>query len=556
MQPETAANQVERALVGADVTVEAIEERRFPGELFIVVTVPPSEVSAATAEAYALELPDTPEGESVLISVRAGNERSDAAPIPRAVKGLSDSRVDKMIELVTSHSRSSLANPSLEYIQEGQANLSRLISARHCFVFGRRGAGKTALMVEGKSRVESTGAVTVWMNTQLYRTHPVGALVTAFARLVVEELSSELSKSVVSPAASPAAKVGLGSRLSALRTQLEETGDSVSEVPAWIAPELNARLREFFEATGRQLFIFLDDFYLYPIAGQPFVLEGLHACTRDSEAWLKVASIKHLTRQWDSGSSSGLEPPHDAEAIELDLTLQDPEAATAFLLQLLESFAKRAGIASLNSVFLRRSLDRLVLASGAVPRDYLVLANQAIAEARKRSNARVVGVEDVNRAAGHASSAKRKELEEDLASESEEATATLAALSAVRAFCLDRPNAEPWSYFRVSFSAKEIRQEEYAQLTRLLELRMVHMLDASISDPKRAGARFEVYMLDLSEYTGQRLRRGVNALNFEGGRLTAQKTGKPSSRREGERARDVIGIFRRAPELDLALLSP
>ena len=551
MPTSSPSETVERLLVEAGVDVVSIEERRFPGELFVVVAVRPDDVQAASEEVYRLNLPPTDDGASVLISVRGAalEERTGAAG--GAVSGVSDSRVDNMVELITSHSRSSLSTPSLQYIQEGQANLSQLISARHCFVFGRRGAGKTALLVEGQRRMREQGAITVWLNTQLYRQYPVGALVVAFAKVLVEALSSEIVS---------ASRGGNGSdlagRLRETAGRLNELDETVSDTPAWLSPEVNARLREFSTATGRSVFVFVDDFYLYPRSSQPLVLEGMHACTRDTEAWLKVASIKHLTTQWDARSQSGLEAPHDAETIELDLTLQDPGSATSFLIRVLESFAARAGIASLNTVFHRRALDRLVLASGAVPRDYLVLANQAIGEARKRPNARVVGIEDVNRAAGQASAAKRRELEEDLASESADAGLTLHALGALRGFCLDRPGYEPWTYFRVSFQAKETRQEEYSLLTRLLEVRMIHMLDASISDPKRAGTRFEVYMLDLSEYTGQRLRRGVHALNFEGGRLTAQKTGEPKSRREGTQARDVTGIFRRAPELDLAVLGP
>ncbi len=545
---------VEQLLLDADIEVISVEERRFPGELFVVASVAPDDVQRASEEVYRVSLPPTNAGESILISVRAAALEERGGGNEEPVSGVADQRVDAMIQLVTSHSRSSLSKPSLQYIQDGQANLAQLISARHCFVFGRRGAGKTALLVEGRRHLQEQGAVTVWLNSQLYRGYPVGAMVVAFAKVLIDALATELVKAKGEREVLPG---GLMERLEETATRLQELDDVEAEdTPAWLPVEVNTCLRDFHHATGRPVFAFVDDFYLYPRLSQPLVLEGMHACTRDTEAWLKMASIKHLTRQWDSASQSGLEAPHDADAIELDLTLQDPKAATSFLVLVLESYAARAGIGSLQSVFHRRALDRLVLASGAVPRDYLVLANQAIGEARKRANARVVGIEDVNRAAGHASATKRRELEEDLAAESADAAMTLSALSAIRGFCLDRPDFEPWTYFRVSFRAKETRQEEYALLTRLLEVRMVHMLDASISDPKRAGMRFEVYMLDLSEYTGQRLRRGVHVLNFEGGRLTAQKTGEPRSRREGTAARDVTGIFRRAPELDLAVLTP
>jgi hypothetical protein len=534
--------------VAAGIEVVRVEERRFPGELFVVVSVAPDDVRAASEEIYRFDTLSIQGAENVLVTVRAADPEDRVTAERSPVTSVSDLRVDELVRLIASHSRSSLARPSLEYIQNGQAHLSRLISSRHCLVYGRRGAGKTSLLVEGRRTVESQGGVPVWLNMQPYRGYSAGAMVTAFARVLLEEIVASLEGLT-------GAESDLLNRFRATMDRLKSLDDHEQDSPAWLPVEVNERLQEFAAATGQRTFVFVDDFYLFPRDLQPFVLEGMHGCTRDSDTWLKIASVKHLTRAWDSATQSGLESPHDVEEIDLDVTLQDPGAATAFLVQVLESYAARAGIASLSGVFHRRALDRLVLASGAVPRDYLVLANRASSESRRRANARVVGIEDVNRAAGRASAEKLRELDEDLAAQSADAAITLGALSSLRAFCLDRPGSEPWTYFRVSFRSKETRQEEYGLLTRLLEVRMIHMLDPSISDPKRAGTRFEVYMLDLSEYSGQRLRRGVHVLNFEGGRLTAQKTGEPKSRREGTAARDVTGIFRRAPELELALLA-
>ena len=63
-----------------------------------------------------------------------------------------------------------------------------------------------------------------------------------------------------------------------------------------------------------------------------------------------------------------------------------------------------------------KALDRLVLASGAVPRDYLTLSANAINQARTREKARVVGVQDVGRSASQIAEVKISELEEDGAS--------------------------------------------------------------------------------------------------------------------------------------------
>jgi hypothetical protein len=49
------------------------------------------------------------------------------------------------------------------------ANVGLITAARHHLVFGRRGAGKTALLLEGKRLIEASGGVTVWLNMHTFR---------------------------------------------------------------------------------------------------------------------------------------------------------------------------------------------------------------------------------------------------------------------------------------------------------------------------------------------------------------------------------------------------
>jgi hypothetical protein len=131
---------------------------------------------------------------------------------------------------------------------------------------------------------------------------------------------------------------------------------------------------------------------------------------------MKIASIRHLTRWFQSSPPLGLETTHDAEHLNLDVTLQEPRRAKDFLESILTQYAQRVGVSALNRLFHGKALDRLVLASGAVPRDYLLLASGAISKAQGRVNAKLVGVQDVNQAAGDAAQVKLQELEEDMAS--------------------------------------------------------------------------------------------------------------------------------------------
>jgi hypothetical protein len=157
-------------------------------------------------------------------------------------------------------------------------------------------------------------------------------------------------------------------------------------------------------------------------------------------------------------------------------------------------------------------------------------------------------VQDVNGAAGDAARVKINELEDDLASSGTSGQA-LEALRILRAFCLEEKQA---TFFAVDFKDKEARASEYATLTELMDVRLVHLVNASVSDEHRAGEKAEVFMLDLSQFSGQRLKKFLRVLDFVRGRIVLKETGKPGVAREGNTPRNLLTILRRAPQLNLA----
>ena len=92
-----------------------------------------------------------------------------------------------------------------------------------------------------------------------------------------------------------------------------------------------------------------------------------------------------------------------------------------------------------------------MLASGGVPRDFLVLGARSIQIARLRAKARTVGVQDVNEAAGKRGKQKIAELEEDAAASAGQSTKHLQALEQVRGFTIDERH---FSFFRVDLRDK------------------------------------------------------------------------------------------------------
>ena len=146
---------------------------------------------------------------------------------------------------------------------------------------------------------------------------------------------------------------------------------------------------------------------------------------------------------------------------------------------------------------------------------------------------RQVGVQDVNHAAGDAAEVKVQELEEDGSANKGVPEQASQALARVRAFCLDQT---AYTYFRVRHRDRDRNPEAFAVLNRLVEFRLLHSVYATVSNQHEAGDASEVFMLDLSQFTGSRLKQKLWVLDIDDGKLFAKRTRDSGSRRSAEHA--------------------
>lgn len=532
-------------LTSAGIKISRFDTKRYPEETIFVVEVPSGQASAAIPVANDCDSALHALGIDGFVTIRAA--RGPSGDNKRAVGSLHDERVQSLIGLLTSRARATELQPSLSYIRNAVANLAAAITQRHQLIFGRRGAGKTALMVEAKRIVEADGHRSAWLNVQTFRwDSPERALLIilqSVSQVVQGERHHAPQAALVNLAASHAQQVNnlLGERVVA--------AESIHS----LIPATQQLLRRHAETTGRRIYLFLDDFHYLERNEQPRVLDLLHGAVRDTDSWLKIAAIRNLSRWYDSSRRIGLETPHDADHIDLDLNLSEPTRAKSFLEAVLEEFCQHESISSLSQIYSQGALDRLVLASGGVPRDYLTLAARSVSSATERSeSARRVGIQDINNAAGAAAKVKLEELQDDLAADRDRESRTIEALSDLRHFCL---NERGFTYFLVSYRDKESRAVDYEVLANLVDLRLVHLIHPSISDASVAGLRYEVFMLDLSQFSGHRLKRGIRVLDFEGGYMVQKETGTKGSTVVGSPNRRLIGLLRQGPVLDLARLA-
>jgi hypothetical protein len=128
---------------------------------------------------------------------------------------------------------------------------------------------------------------------------------------------------------------------------------------------------------------------------------------------LKVGSIRHRSNWYVHGSPpQGIKLGDDADEIDLDLTLEKYSIAKDFLTEVLKNLATTVNLGELDFVT-DTGLNRLVLASGGVARDFLAIFRRSVVAARERGSGSTrgekVGAEDVNTAAGEYDTAKRDE---------------------------------------------------------------------------------------------------------------------------------------------------
>jgi hypothetical protein len=532
-------------LVLAGVSVDSVEAKAYPEETIFVVHVLDKEFSRAIEVASEVDELFLQHSFSGFVTVRKSPSGAARADSSGGARGVQLGKASDLANLLAARSRTSEVQPSLEYIKDASSQLESVLTARNHLIFGRRGAGKTTLMVEAKRRLEEQNHAVVWLNVQTHRHSAPEVIFLWTVSAIIEQIQTYFGNRA------PKILADVSSLQDSVTALLSRDEVASSEVFR-IVPHVQRVCKRFLSAAGCRLFIFLDDLHYLKRGDQPRLLDMVHGVTRDIDGWIKVACIKHLSRWFEHTPPLGLQTGHDADHVELDLTLESPSEAKLFLDKVINVYARHVGLASARSVFSEEALNRLVLASGAVPRDYLILAASTIKTAKKRQNARLAGVQDVNRAAGEQSKVKIAELEDDAASGGDAgAKSIIRTLGRVREFCIDE---QRFSFFKVDFRDKESHQIAYALIQGLLDVRIVHLVASSLSDKREAGRRAEVFMLDLSQFSGQRLKKRLHVLDFVDSHLVLKQTSSKVPDQRGDSPAKLLDILRRGPSLDLSTI--
>lgn len=262
-----------------------------------------------------------------------------------------------------------------------------------------------------------------------------------------------------------------------------------------------ATYRRIMLAVGNQCpdsFVVLDDFYHLRRDDQPQIAGYFHRVVKDTSIWLKFGSISLWTRLYAGGNPPmGLQAPHDIRDLSLDKGLREFKNLKRFLEEILDNLCAESSV-SRRDLFSDGALDRLVLASGGVPRDYIGLVGESISSAKNRGPSGKSGsdriiAEDVNSAAGKTVETKYKDLEEDAGGNTDDLRRLVIQLT-------DHCRSTKSSCFLIDSSNAEL-----VDLTnRLQNMRFVHLVATNETVPNQASDRYHVYVLDVSLLAAQR----------------------------------------------------
>lgn len=374
---------------------------------------------------------------------------------------------------------------------------AQITAAANHVVFGRRGAGKSSLLLYALRSRDPESQPSAWIDMQLYESRTDNRIVLDLLADVLKQLETSLARS--------SGYSHVVNVIERLRREKEVTDDEIRK----FLPEVRT-LFSTAVAEARNLFIFLDDFHVVDISGQPRLLGFLYSISRGNNVFLKLSAIETLTRSWDAKAHTGLQVPHDAQTIKLDYNLTMPDKAATHIEGILDAHALYCGLPSVR--FLCTSVDvlsRLVWVSAGVPRDALDMFARGMTKGTTQGR-KLVSVTNINVAASDMVSQKLRDLEADVPEPNIESDLKN-TLEQVKAFCIktSRKNA-----FLI-----EIRNDKfYRDILKLIDLRLVHVINEGITVGE-AGRKYLALILDYGFYTGVRAAQSVELFNKQTARV-------------------------------------
>lgn len=360
-------------------------------------------------------------------------------------------------------------------------------------VFGRRGAGKSSLLLYALYSRAKDANPSIWIDMQTYARR-------SDLKVVADILIDLLTQAKAANLPTPGAEI----LVPKLHSLIERNDDIDATDIRALLPEVRRSIGEAAASAGG-LVLFLDDFHVLAHSLQPRLLQQLYSIARGNKVFLKLSAIETLTSTWNPKKQEGLQIPHDIQEIRLDLNLTIPEKATEHISSILNAHAEFCGLPSIKSICTSPDvLSRLVWVAAGVPRDALSTFAQAMTKT-SLGGGRKVSVSNVNVAASDTVSTKLRDLDSDA---SGEATDLKSLLEQIRAFCVTKEGRGRNAFLVELKTSNAV----YQRMQKLVDLRLLHVISEGVSIGA-AGRKYLGLVLDYGFYVGIRAARSVELFN-------------------------------------------
>jgi hypothetical protein len=437
---------------------------------------------------------------------------------------------------------------SVEYVDSANAIRDAVTRQNHV-IFGRRGCGKTLLLHAAEKRVREDVRV-VYVNCEDYKQHSFpNVLIEILDQLFGElekhlsgwfgkkrrsrELIQEIRKDLnllkqgpderdanvrESTSADKRADLSIAVRAKGLNIgkaavtaqkaaieQEYQQHDSKIHKLNLLLPRLKARILEFFSISKevKSVFVALDDFYHLQRTIQPHVADYVHRLCKDVPLYFKIATLRHASVLYVDRDKqpTGIQDRHDYQPIDVDFTLADFKRTSGQVREILYAYGGKAEMSreEVDGLFMGEGFDRLVLAAGGVPRDFLSLLLEALS--RKPEGEERIGKDDVRILSLGVFQKRIEELKID--SEQQDQDALLKGIHAITKFCLERKQ----NVFLVPDQALQEQNGLRELFNRLLDYRIVHSVSSALTHKSVSGT-FAAYMLDIGAHAKFRKLEG------------------------------------------------
>ena len=323
---------------------------------------------------------------------------------------LSDSRVDALMNLIKDSFR---VRPNHDPIYvDVSGNLPRITAKQHQVIFGRRGSGKSCLLVHfhrviapdhkiksiyiDADEIKRLGYPDILIRLLLILTEelpgPRRNTVQRFIRrpptplelqatelrdlldlaeltdITAEDKQAKEHKKDVSIAKGPA-RVGVGAGASSSSAKTSTFKEKKLDILERHFQDYKRVIKTTIERSEYAMAsVIVDDFYLFHLAVQPDIVDYLHRLVRGTDLYLKLGTVRYRTALFrHEGQPIGVDPAQDVEEINLDRTFEDVGSTEDFLRLMLDSMAQKVGITSANEFISDDGLLALTLAWAGFP---------------------------------------------------------------------------------------------------------------------------------------------------------------------------------------------